>query len=232
MPSEIATVLTLISGISWTLVYIELIRRGFKDKSYGMPLFALTFNLSWEFLFSLAFRDKDLVTTQTYINFIWGCFDLVIAYTYFKYGREDFSQHADPKWFVPWGLAAFAIGFGVIYFSAVEFGSNWGPIYTAFAQNLMMSVLFIGMLTKRKDVRGQSIYAALLKWLGTAAPTILFYGRTGSKLVLILGIGCFIYDALYTYLLYRKFQELGLNPFTRKPVGTPSASVASSVTSP
>lgn len=230
MSSEIATVLTLISGISWTLVYIELIRRGFKDKSYGMPLFALTFNLAWEFLFSAVFRENDAVTVQTYINFIWCGFDLVIAYTYFRYGRKDFAQHEDVKWFIPWSLAAFAISFGIIYVSAVEFGSHWGPIYTAFAQNLMMSVLFIGLLTKRKNVDGQSIYAALLKWLGTAAPTILFYGRTGSQLVLILGIGCFIYDALYTYLLYRKFQELGLNPFTRKPVGIVTTSAVSSVT--
>ncbi len=220
MPIEIANALTLISGISWTLVYIELIRVGFKDKTYGMPLFALALNLAWEFLFSLAFRDKNLVTTQTYINFIWGCFDIVIVYTYFRYGRKDFAQHEDTKWFLPWSVAAFAISFGIIYVSALEFGSNWGPIYTAFAQNLVMSVLFIGLLTKRKNVDGQSIYAAILKWVGTAAPTILFYSRTGSNLVLMLGIGCFIYDALYTYLLYRKFQELGLNPFTRKPLAT------------
>ena len=218
MQPAIGTILTLISGISWSLVYIELIRRGFKDKTYGMPLFALTLNLSWEFLFSLFFRNNDVVTLQTIINLIWCCFDIVIAYTYFRYGREDFSQHADPKWFVPWGLAAFVMSFGIIYFSAIEFGSNWGPIYTAFAQNLMMSVLFIGMLTKRKNVSGQSMYIALFKWLGTAAPTVLFYAQTGSKLVLILGVGCFIYDGLYAFLLYRKFQELGLHPFTRQPI--------------
>jgi len=220
MPTEISTALTLISGVCWTLVYIELIRRGFKDHSYGMPLFALTFNLAWEFVFSFVFRDKNLVTAQTIINIIWCGFDVVIAYTYFKYGRKDFAQHADTRWFVPWSLAAFVFGFGVIYFSGVEFGANNGAIYTAFAQNLMMSVLFVGMLTKRKSVDGQSIYAAILKWVGTAAPTILFFSRTGSLLVLILGVGCFIYDALYTYLLYQKFQELGLNPFTRRPVGT------------
>ncbi|MBI1279511.1 MAG: hypothetical protein GC179_15380 [Anaerolineaceae bacterium] len=218
MSTELSTALTLISGISWTLVYILLIWRGFKDQSYGMPLFALTFNLSWEFLFAFVFRDQNLVTIQTIINMIWCGFDVVIAYTYFKYGRKDFAQHADTRWFVPWSLAAFVFSFGVIYFSAVEFGNSNGAIYTAFAQNLMMSVLFVGMLSKRKNVDGQSIYAAILKWIGTAAPTILFYGRTGSMLVLILGIGCFVYDALYTYLLYRKFQELGLNPFTRQPV--------------
>jgi hypothetical protein len=219
MPTEISTALTLISGICWTLVYMILIRRGLQDQSYGMPLFALSLNLAWEFFFSFFFRDKDLVTVQTLINIIWCGFDLVIAYTYFRYGRKDFAQHADPRWFVPWSVAAFVMGFGVIYFSALEFGPNNGAIYTAFAQNLIMSVLFVGMLSKRKNVDGQSLYAAILKWIGTAAPTILFFNRTGSALVLMLGLGCFIYDALYTYLLYRKFRELGLNPFTRKPVG-------------
>jgi len=230
MSSEISTALTLISGISWTLVYMILIRRGLQDQTYGMPLFALSLNLAWEFFFSFFFRDKDLVTVQTLINIIWCGFDLVIVYSYFKYGRKDFVQHADTQWFVPWSLAAFVMGFVVIYVSALEFGSNWGAIYTAFAQNLIMSVLFVGMLSKRKNVDGQSIYAAILKWIGTAAPTILFFGRTGSKLVLVLGIGCFIYDALYTYLLYRKFQEMGLNPFTRKPVGITVTSSVSSAT--
>lgn len=218
MQPEIATLLTLISGISWTIVYIELIRRGLKDKTYGMPLFALTFNLSWEFLFSLVFRRSDSVTLQTIINFIWCGFDILIAYTYFRYGRKEFSQSADGKWFLPWALTAFVISFATIYFSALEFGTKWGPIYTAFAQNLMMSILFIGLLTKRNTVAGQSIYVAILKWVGTAAPTIQVYAQTGSKLVLVLGIGCFIYDALYTVILYRKFQESGLNPFTRRPL--------------
>lgn len=33
--------LTLVSGIAWTIVYIELIRKGFKDKTCAMPLYAL-----------------------------------------------------------------------------------------------------------------------------------------------------------------------------------------------
>ena len=35
--------LTLLSGIAWTVVYIDAIRIGIKDKSYAMPLFALSF---------------------------------------------------------------------------------------------------------------------------------------------------------------------------------------------
>ena len=39
----------------------------------------------------------------------------------------------------------------------------------------------------------------------------------GSKLNLIFGIGCFLYDLIYIGKLYQKFLELKLNPFTRKP---------------
>lgn len=54
MSPTLVTTLTLISGISWTIVYIELIRRGFLDRTYGMPLFALAFNIAWEFMYALS----------------------------------------------------------------------------------------------------------------------------------------------------------------------------------
>ncbi len=59
---------------------------------------------------------------------------------------------------------------------------------------------------------------ALFKWPGPLAPTIQFYGQTGSHLVLALGIGCFVYDVIYMGMLYLKFRELKLNPFTRRPL--------------
>lgn len=39
--TKFATVIVLLSGIFWTITYIALVYRGFKDKSYGMPLAAL-----------------------------------------------------------------------------------------------------------------------------------------------------------------------------------------------
>jgi hypothetical protein len=43
-------VLTVISGVCWTVVYIEGIRIGFRDKSYAIPFYALALNLAWESL--------------------------------------------------------------------------------------------------------------------------------------------------------------------------------------
>ena len=215
MPPTLATVLTLISGISWTIVYIDMINRGFKDKTYCMPLFALAFNIAWEFMFG--FLVIKGISLQRVVNIVWFLFDAVIVYTYFKYGRKDFPRDKE-RFFIPWSLTAFAVAFLVIYFTHYEFEDFWGARYSAFAQNLMMSVLFIGMLVRRNNLEGQSMYIALFKWLGTLAPTVQMYIQTGSNLILILGLGCFLYDVIYIGMLYQKFLALKTNPFTRQPL--------------
>jgi hypothetical protein len=50
LPETIKTILTLVSGFCWTLVYIEGIRLGIKDRSYAIPFYALALNLAWELL--------------------------------------------------------------------------------------------------------------------------------------------------------------------------------------
>jgi hypothetical protein len=214
MSSSLITILTLTSGLCWSGVYISILYRGFKDKTYGMPMFALAFNLSWEFIF--AFLVNGGYGLQQVVNTVWFLLDAAIVFTYFRYGRREFPRQV-AKYFLPWSLAAFGVAFGTIYFAAYQFEGLWGAAYTAFAQNLMMSILFIGMLVRRNSVEGQSMGIAILKWLGTLAPTIQAFALTGNKLILVLGIGIFFYDVIYIGMLYRKFVELRLNPFTRKP---------------
>ncbi len=213
MSPTLVTVLTLISGFGWTIVYIDIINRGLRDKTYGMPLFALAFNITWEFIYG--FLIGPGLSLQKLVNVVWFTLDAIIVYTYFKYGRGDFPKSVE-RYFIPWSLAAFVAGFITLYFTALEFPDYWGARYSAFAQNLMMSVLFIGLLVRRNNVDGQSMYIAIFKWLGTLAPTIQMVLGTGSKLILILGIAIFFYDVIYIGMLYRKFVELGLDPFTRR----------------
>lgn len=212
------TALTIVSGVCWTLVYIDMINRGFKDETYGMPLFALAFNISWEFIFTFLIRYGEGINIQEVINATWFFLDAVIVYTYFKYGRKYFPDTISRRWFIPWSMVVFATGFIMVYFVGLEFTGLWGPIYSAFAQNLMMSILFIGMLVKRNGVDGQSMYIAIFKLLGTVAPTIVYVASTGSNLVLVLGIEIFIFDVIYIVMLHHEFRELSLNPFTRKPI--------------
>jgi hypothetical protein len=88
-----------------------------------------------------------------------------------------------------------------------EFGVAKGAGYSAFLQNLLMSILFIAMLARRRSGEGQSLLIAVSKWIGTLAPTIL-YGvlgeggfPRGSWLILVAGIFCSVFDLIYVGLI-------------------------------
>lgn len=205
--------LSISSGILWTLVYVIAIYRGFKDKSYAMPLLALCFNISWELIFAAILTSHN-GTMQRTINAIWFLFDIGLFVTYFLYGKKYFNKNINIKFFYPIFVATLVFSFMFVYFFSVEFNNLSGG-YIAFIQNLMMSFLFIEMLLARNNIEGQSIYIAIFKMLGTLAPTIK---NSHSDLILLTGAACFILDLLYCYMLYSKFIEVGINPFTRKPI--------------
>lgn len=204
----IKLLLTVVSGLCWTVVYIEGIRLGFKDRSYAIPFYALALNITWELLQTF-YGFRSTLTVQTAVNAVWFAFDVGIVITYFKYGRKYFPRTLAPGAFIGWSvvglLTAFCVEFGFIK----EFGVAVGAGYSAFLQNLLMSVLFIDMLVRRGNREGQSLTIAVSKWLGTLTPTILFgiIGDggfpNGSFLIVTLGILCSVFDLIYIRLLFR-----------------------------
>jgi hypothetical protein len=118
---------------------------------------------------------------------------------------------------MPHLILVFGTSFLGIWLFSIEFNSLDGA-YAAFLQNLIMSVLFIDMMFKRDGIEGQSVKIAIAKTIGTLAPTIgTFLYFPDSILLHFLGIMCFIFDVIYIYLLYRKFEKLGIDPYTRQP---------------
>src|SRR5262245_31934460 len=133
----INTILTLVSGLCWTLVYIEGIRLGVRDRSYAIPFYALALNLSWELLHTyLGLRTK--IDLQTIINGVWFLFDVGILYTYFRNGRKYFPANL-AHWFLPWSILGLFTSFCIEYAFVREFGIFRGGAYAAFLQNLLMS---------------------------------------------------------------------------------------------
>jgi hypothetical protein len=111
--------------------------------------------------------------------------------------------------FIGWSVLGLLTAVCVEFAFIREFGVAVGAGYSAFLQNLLMSVLFIDMLVKRGSREGQSLTIAINKWLGTLAPTILFgiIGDggfpNGSFLILVLGILCSVFDLIYIRLLFK-----------------------------
>jgi hypothetical protein len=201
MGETTTTALTLVGGISWTLVYVLIILHSYRDKTYGMPFWALAFNFGWELIFSYVLVTEDPgLQLQLLVNRIWLVLDLFILVAYFIYGRKEWPSHLSPALFYPYSVLVLLIGYCFVYLLSVELEHSEG-MYAAFIQNLMMSWLFIAMLNHRKSTAGQSVAVAVCKLVGTLAPTIIYGAQ--STFVLFLGAGCFVADAVYLVLLIR-----------------------------
>jgi hypothetical protein len=211
-------ILTLISGLCWTIVYLDGIRLGFKHRSYAIPFYALALNFAWELLYSY-YGFQTTISVQAVVNAIWLVFDAGILVTYFKYGRKYFPSrlpgsapagtegNAIP--FVVWSVIVLIAAFCVEFAFRKEFGVRVGAGYSAFLQNLLMSVLFINMLVRRGSREGQSLTIAVGKWLGTLAAAVLFgiIGDSGfpngSFLIVVVGMLCSVFDLIYIALLLK-----------------------------
>ena len=216
MPADtVRLILTIISGVCWTIVYLDGIRVGFRDKSYAIPFYALALNFAWELLYTYHGFRINGVDAQNIFNAIWLIFDIGILYTYFRFGRRYFGAVIDhppgtaggtDRAFIGWSVLGLVTAFAVQYAVIREFGVAKGAAYSAFPQNLIMSILFIAMLAKRGSREGQSILIAVSKWIGTLAPTILFglIGQSGfphgSFLILTVGLLCSVFDVIYIWL--------------------------------
>jgi hypothetical protein len=202
----------IVSGILWTLAYLLIIKRGFQDRTFGMPLPALAANISWEFLFSFI---RPHPTPQLYVNVVWFSFDTVILFQAVRFGGDVFEGGLPKRLFYPVLALTLVVGFGLVAAISSEF-QDWEGKYAAFGQNLMMSVLFVSMLLQRNNVGGQSLYIAIFKMAGTLVPSILFFVLfPSSPLLNVLYVGIFAFDLIYLVALYRKLAGSGLNPWTR-----------------
>jgi hypothetical protein len=194
--------LTAISGIAWTIVYIVSIRIGFQYKTYAMPIAALGLNIAWEWIYAVH-GLANAPGPQAYINLVWALADVVILYTFFRYGRAELPSFVSRPAFVAWGVAVLGISVAVQLLFIREFGlvDMRAAKYSAFLQNLLMSGLFIAMFVARRGARGQSVAIGVAKWIGTLAPTLLLGAIQKSPFILGIGVLCSALDLAYIALL-------------------------------
>jgi hypothetical protein len=75
------------------------------------------------------------------------------------------------------------------------------------------------MLINRNSLRGQSIYIAIFKMLGTGISSLAFYLyqpiSQGSLLMPFLYISIFVCDIIYLSLIYQRYREDKLPVFSK-----------------
>ena len=203
---QLYTELMIVGGIFWSLTYVLIIRQGFHDRTYGMPLAALCANISWEGIFAFIYPHT---APQLYINYLWFSLDTIIVFQFLKFGKKEFSNFSPGQFYIIF-IFALIMALCSILVVTYEFHDRQGA-YAAFGQNLMMSVLFLWMFFSRNNLRGQSIYIATFKMLGTGISSLAFYLyqpiSQGSYLMPFFYLTIFICDAAYTLMVYRRSSE-------------------------
>ncbi|WP_192347271.1 hypothetical protein [Algoriphagus sp. Y33] len=207
-----SSILISFCGLGWIIAYIEAIRVGFRDKSYGIPFLTLALNFSWEIYYTFQGYLVFGYHVSTFVNCIWVLIDIGILFTYFKYGHQEVKVGKA----VFYGQAsAFLMACFIVQHLAFErLGVVNGALYVGYFINFLMSFLFVRMYFRRPDLKGQSLLIAIPKCLGTFSTTLLF-GIIGSKTaggvhepILYIGLVIFVTDLIYISLVAGRRKNL------------------------
>jgi hypothetical protein len=191
----------LASGIFWIITYACVIRQGLLDRTYAMPFLALAMNITWEFLFTFVYPSVGGIMQES-INAVWFAADIAILAIFLKYRRSDYPKSLPESYFWPMFAFAFVMVTPMMVATVSVFGRDDGSVYTAFIDNLIMSALFLSMLIRRGDRRGQSMWIAWGKLLGTLTASVSQYlYDPGNVLWLVIYVEILILDVLYVILL-------------------------------
>lgn len=214
---NIELILQILCGVFWIITYILIILKSFKDKTYGMPLFALSLNLAWEFTFSFIYPPGGELAFAKIIFLTWLFLDLIILYTFFKYGYKTVKcKNIISKK----SLYIFTITIIILsIFFMILAGNDFSVLFEndiiqtcgfiANLQNLIMSILFVSMILNRGNTLGQSIAIAIFKWIGTLTVAILKFTNMLPSITTELFIIALIqfFDILYIYLVYKVYKK-------------------------
>lgn len=216
--NEMAFAFGAVAGLGWLLAYIDIVRLGFKQKTYGMPISALALNIVWEGMYAYLYWMHDGKFyggyMMAFVNTAWFIADCLILYTHIKWGKEDFLRFAAEKFFWPWFALnmVMAIVVEVTWYMRYDVGAN---ACTAIIQNIPMSMLYLFLLFERKSTKGQSMNIALGKMFGTlgALLAMIYFATLRDALNIGGGLICFMFDIVYCVLLYKQFKAEGKNPW-------------------
>ncbi len=237
MSENLAVVISDVnSAIFWLIAYIGILHRGFRDKTFGMPIAALATNISWEASYGFLI---DPLSNQVHLASIgWFVGSVLIFCQTLAYGAREFENPFIHNNFKLVPFCAVAIAFPLVYLSFDEFKDEEGA-YTGFGANVLMSILFVVMLLRRDSPRGQSMYIAIAKFLGTffawlATAFIVTTSATThvadnvasfvidsvththyplTPLINYMYLVIFLSDILYIAMLYRRLRVARLQPW-------------------
>jgi hypothetical protein len=200
-------------NLLWLALYVLAIRRGFRDKSFGIPMVALWFNINFDIIDTFILPAYPL---QIGINLIYLALEMVILYQLVRFWRSDFPDLSACQFYV--NLILSAVGSFALMMAFIHEVHDIPELRTAWVEVLINSALFVAMFYRRPQLLGQSIYIGLAKLVATAPLLVTFTrfpypGFENSILLPVVYVGIFVLDLYYVILIYLRSRQLGINPW-------------------
>lgn len=192
----------------WVVAYVILVWEIRKKKFVEMPAYIAGANIGWEFVWSFFYHpNTGLLFALSYqAAFLLDCY---IFYAVLRYGTKQLINPEFKKYFLPFCIINFIFWTLFSYTHRTEgydtlIGANSGYII-----NVILSLQCIILLFQTTDTKEFSQLLGLCRMLGTGLISVsLFFFYPKSHFVQLLGISCFILDATYNYVLWRRNGKL------------------------
>lgn len=195
------TFLDFVQMLMWSFVYVYAVVAGFTYKTYCIPALSICINFAWEF-WSVVIRvnNGQAWTFGFFISAIWLLLDIGVVVTMVKY-YTPMRRGGVPGWSVPViGVTLMASAMSFLLFNA----ELLAPI--AFADNALMSALFLRKRFLNENRWRTSYIVAICKLIGTLCATIVTGLMSRQILISVLGTICLFLDILYIFTI-REIRE-------------------------
>lgn len=194
----------VIGSLLWVWAYVLMIRIGFRDRTYGLPLLAIALNFTWEIIYVFIFPPDNRAVL--WLRVAWLVTDAFNVWLLIWYGRavQNIPEIRRHFHFVLLGTFALAwVGHLALHHRLQDQGGD----ESAYSINFIMSVLFVFLYFNRRDLSGLSYGAAWAKMLGTGIMSLvafLSFMHSGGTHYLLeyLFVTIFIFDVIYIRLLH------------------------------
>jgi hypothetical protein len=212
----------LLWGVAYGLLVVRIPRQRFVE----IPFFAVCGNVTWEFLWGFVWKVEMLGETLQWFYRLGCVLDLGILAFLFRYGAKQVTLPVLRRHF-HWLVVCSLAGWIAFYWTFrgqgydLPLGSN-----SAYVVNVVMSILYIGLILRMRDTALFSIDIGLLKGIGTGMVTVfVFLAYPENRFVQTLGVITALLDAGYLVVLRQRQRgrfappvEVAIDPAEDEPV--------------
>jgi paspaline synthase len=150
-------VFTALSGLLWSASYLLMTIQAFKDKSYGMPIYCLCLNITWEGIYGFVYGSGPL---NQFVFAQWMIVDLFLFYATVKFGAYEWRHQPLVAKNLAWIIIAGTI---VCLWMHVAMAATLIPVigrrivfFTAWTLQIIINAGSIAQILCRGNTRGHS----------------------------------------------------------------------------